>query len=182
MQALLSRELCHVELALRSAGFGCCGEGLCCCCKNSVALLGEVLAHHPHIAKEQRGPARSDEASPGSAPSVPAGRSLSAAGAAPAAAGSTPRGAERQVQVPSSGRCVRATRRARTAGRQRRRRTTRAQAASEDGSADATRPPSKLEFVHPTGRKRPQARSAAATASAASSTSTTEPPHEPRHE
>src|SRR4029453_8886218 len=50
-------------------------------------------------------------------------------------------GAEQGARGPSSGRCARATRRARTAGRRRGRRTTRAQAAPEDGSADATRPP-----------------------------------------
>src|SRR6266508_5211962 len=100
-----------------------------------------------------------DEAAAGSAPPVPADPPPSAAGAAPAAAGSTARGAERGARVPSSGRCARATRPARTAGRRQRRRTTQAQAASEDGSAEATglqptdpgtAPPLTTEFVHPT--------------------------------
>src|SRR6266508_5760683 len=79
-----------------------------------------------------------DEAAAGSVPPISADPPPSAAGAAPAAAGSTARGAERGARVPSSGRCARAIRRARTAGRRQRRRTTQAQAASEDGSADAT--------------------------------------------
>src|SRR5262249_29948380 len=79
----------------------------------------------------------------------------------PAAVGSTTRGAGGGVRVPSSGRRARPTGRARTGGRRQRRRTTQAQAASNHGSADATRlraqrtsgtgPCLTTEFVHPTG-------------------------------
>src|SRR6266545_892528 len=101
----------------------------------------------------------SDEVAHGSASPVPAGRVQSAAGAASAAAGSKARGATRQSRAPSSGRYVRAAARTRTTGRRRRRRTIRAQVASEDGIADATAPSEPTseallhlptEFVHPT--------------------------------
>jgi hypothetical protein len=93
-------------------------------------------------------PATSVEVSRGSARQVVGGRSPSAVGVAPAAAGSTTRGAERGARAPSSGRRARATGRARTAGKRQRRRTTRAQAASEDGSADATRLRASADLRH----------------------------------
>src|SRR6266545_3344176 len=115
----------------------------------------------------------SDEVAHGSASPVPAGRVQSAAGAASAAAGSKARGATRQSRAPSSGRYARAAARTRTTGRRRRRRTIRAQAASEDGIADATAPSEPTseallhlptEFVHPTacvGEGQPVVRAAA---------------------
>src|SRR6266508_6468609 len=103
-----------------------------------------------------------DEAAAGSVPPISADPPPSAVVASPAAAGSTARGAERGARVPSSGRCARATRPARTAGRQRGRRMTRAQAPPKTGAptlsaSEANRPPVPpphltTEFVHPTGR------------------------------
>ncbi len=63
-------------------------------------------------------------------------------------------GAERGARAPWNGRRARATRRARTAGRQRGRRATPAQAASKDGSADAT-PPTSQPAPTPNRASRP---------------------------
>src|SRR6266508_473741 len=106
-----------------------------------------------------------DEAAAGSVPPISADPPPSAVVASPAAAGSTARGAERGARVPSSGRRAPATGPARTAGRQRGRRMTRAQAPPKTGAPtlsapEANRPPVPpphltTEFVHPTPMNSP---------------------------